>query len=238
MNMKRCIPRAALLATLACAPLAALAAGTATISGGGEEVGQLRWLDAETVRMDPKGDEGYLVLREGKTYLVNPEAVAGMPMVMALDGMMQGLAGMFGDQQDGDPLSAALSKRVESIASTGRKETVAGIEGEVYEFVFVDDQGNTERTEAVLTAHALVTEMTEAYLALFGGSMLGAERVIEFRSVMPEGKHGLLRMGDDVALQSISQDQPAADLFVLPGPAVDMGGMLQELMKQIPAHIR
>lgn len=225
------------LALWACAPAWALAAGSATLDSGGGDTSRLHWQDAQTVRMDMADGEGHMVLRQGKLYMVNPQAGSGMPPVLEIGAMMQGFAQAF-DAGDGDQAVAqALSSRVQSVKQTGQTETVAGIQGEVHEVVFVDSQGKTDQVQAVFTSDAQVVEMTAAYLA-FTGAMIGPERVADFSQAMPKGQRGLLRLGDDLRVQSISGQGPDAGLFELPAAPVSMGDMMKGLVQQIPQQGR
>lgn len=221
------------LVLAACAPVWALAAGSATFDSGGGDTSHLRWQDAQTVRMDMADGEGHMVLRQGKLYMVNPQAAkSGMPPVMEIGAMMQGFAQAF-DAGNGDQAVAqALSSRVQSVKKTGKTETVAGIQGEVYDLVFTDRQGKTDRVQAVFTSDAQAVEMTEAYLA-FTGALIGPERVADFSQAMPKGQRGLLRLGDDMRVQTISRQGPGAELFELPAAPVNMNEMMKGVMQQM-----
>lgn len=220
--------RALALALALLAPLPLLAAGSATLANG-SEVNTLAWQDAQTVRMDLSTEDGYMLLRDGKVYMVNPQATGGMPPVMEVGSMMQGMVEAFADD---DSAASPLSHRIESIRSTGKKETVAGITGEVHDVVFTDDQGKTDSTQMVLTGDPLAVEMTEAYVALTG-AMLGPERMAEFRDALPKARRGLLRVGDDLVVQAIGKEAPEAEAFELPAEPMNMGDMMKELMKQM-----
>lgn len=221
------------LALLACVPVWALAAGSATFDSGGGDTSRMHWQDAQTVRMDMADGDGHMVLRQGKLYMVSAQAGSGIPPVLEIGSMMQGFAQAF-DAGNGDPnVAEALSSRVQSVQKTGKTETVAGIRGEVHNIVFVDSQGKTDQVQAVLTSDGQVVEMTEAYLA-FTGAMIGSERVADFSQAMPKGQRGLLRLGDDLRVQAISGQSPDAKLFELPAAPVSMGDMMKGLMQQMP----
>ncbi|NYT62461.1 hypothetical protein H0A66_09085 [Alcaligenaceae bacterium] len=86
--------------------------------------------------------------------------------------------------------------------------------------------------EAVFTSDPLVVEMTTAYLA-FSESMIGAKNIAEFKNAFPQGKQGLLRLGDDMVVQSISNKKPAASAFELPAKPTNMSDMMKGLMGQL-----
>lgn len=203
--------------------LPSMAAGTATITANGQAM-QFVWQDGGSARFDlPAADGAYLVLRAGKVYMVNAAAGGGMPPVMEISGGLQGLAqGFAADKKN--PLG-----KIESATATGARETVGGIEGEVYEVTITDAQGKTQTRQVVLTSDPLVTEMTAAYVAITS-AMAGPEAA-KFQQDLPTGKRGLLRVGDDMAVQAISQKSPATGAFDLPAEPVNMQDMMQQLMK-------
>lgn len=218
---------AALLMTLT--PLSVWAAGTATIQTGSDD-STMAWLDSNTVRFNPPMAQGsYMIAREGKIYMVNP-AASGMPQVMEMGDMMQGFAKM-GQAQN----PSILDTRIQSVKATGKTETIAGMKGEVYQVTTVDGKGQTKTAEAVFTNNPLAVEMTAAFLS-FSASMAGKDNVAKFKDALPKGKHGLLRMGSDMVVKSISKDALAASEFELPGKPVNMGNLMKGLMEQIQKH--
>src|SRR5690606_15231623 len=91
MNHRSLAMRAALL-TIALSPLCAWAAGTATIATNGES-NTMAWLDSNTIRFDMStADDGYMISRDGKAYVVYPDEAAGMPPVVEIGDMMRGFA--------------------------------------------------------------------------------------------------------------------------------------------------
>lgn len=212
---------------IALMPFSAWAAGTATIQTG-DESNTMSWLDNSTIRFDMAAAQGsYMISREGKTYMVNPKASGGMPPVMEVGGMIQG----FADMAEGDETSV-LNMRIKSVKATGKTQTVAGIKGEVYTLTALDKKGQSKTMEAVFTSDPLAVEMTTAYLT-FSESMVGAKNMSEFKNAFPKGKQGLLRLGDDMVVQSISNKKPAASLFELPAKPTNMSEMMKGLMEQL-----
>ena len=227
MKKRNSIRPALALALTVLTPLPLLAAGSATIKNG-DDVSRMSWQDPQTVRTDTATEDAYMVLRDGKTYLVSTQIDSGMPPVMEVGDMVQGLADAL--DEDGALTSpSARTPRIESVRKTGRTETVAGIQGDVYDVTLVDDQGETSHQSMVLTSDALATEMTAAYFAI-SGSIVGTERVAEFTDALPARQRGLLRLGDDIVVQAISSAAPAADTFELPAEPVNFGDLMKELM--------
>jgi len=221
---------AASLAALAFTPLAALAAGSASVNYGGES-GQIYWQDKGTVRVDmaPAAGEGYALLKDSKVYMVNPDAPQGMPQVMEVGDMFQLAAGFI--NEDDDDLLKDLGENIQSIRKTGAHETIAGIQGEVYEITMQDETGNIETEQLVLTDDPAVIELSEAFLG-FTGSMIGADYMNPLKTALPKGKHGLLRIGDGMIVESLDRNTPAASIFELPSEPVNFGGMMKQLMEQ------
>lgn len=212
-----------MMAASICLPVQA--AGTATIATNGE-ISQFRWLNDGTARFDmPAANEGYMVLQNGKVYMVNPDAADGMPQVMEMGGMMQDMAQAFAKDSE-HPFG-----QIESAESTGKEETIAGVIGEVFDVTITDAEGNTQTRELVLTNDPQVVEMTAAYMSI-STAMLGQEAA-KFLTGLPGNKRGLLRSGDDMTLQSVSADKPSAELFQLPSEPIDMGDMMKQLMQQM-----
>lgn len=212
------------IATLVAAllPLSVMAAGSAVLQFDGDTT-NLSWQDNRTVRIDTPGeDNSFMLIRDGKAYVVQTED--GAPQVMEIGDMMRNLSG-----QD---KSEVFEEKIESVKATGKKETVAGIAGEVYQFTVIDKDGKSKTTEAVLTNDPLVVEMTQAYLG-FSEALAGSKGTSEIRKAFPAGKQGLLRSGDDMKLQSISSAAPAADAFKLPAEPVNMNDMMKQMMDQI-----
>lgn len=211
------------LATLVAAllPLSVMAAGSAVLQFDGNTT-ELSWQDNRTLRIDTPGEDGFMLIQDGKAYVVQTDA--GAPQVMEFGDMVRNLAG-----QDKNEV---FDQKIESIKATGQKETVAGIAGEVYQFTVVDKNGKSETTEAVLTSDPLVVEMTQAYLG-FSEALAGTEGTSEIRKAFPVGKQGLLRSGNDMKLLSISSAARAADAFKLPAEPVNMNEMMKQMMEQI-----
>lgn len=205
-------------------PLATLAGGTATIESDGQ-TSTIHWQDNGNLRMGLGQTDGYLVVREGTPYTVINRG--GTPMVMDMSGMLKTFASMGGKSADkNNPFGS-----IDAVKATGDSETVAGIQGQMYQITVTDADGQTQTTEAVLTADPVVQEMTQAYMdgvqAMFGTD----EITRDFLDKLPADKRGLLRSGDDFKLVSIAGDTPSNDLFALPAEPQSLGSMMQKAMQ-------
>lgn len=193
--------------------------GSATWTGGGGQSVRIDWRDADTVRMNTSEDD-YMLVRDGNAYMVSHRG--GRPMVIdwAMMRSMISAGGGGGPRAQGPIGDDALV----SMEATGRAETVAGIEGEVYRITYRDD-GEEKTREVVLSDDPLAVEMTQAWFttmqAIAGkiGGMDSIDAKLEARGL------GMLSGGDDFRVTEISdQARPAAD-FELPAKPQSIPGM-------------
>ena len=189
-----------------------LAGGQATIRSGGSQDVDIAW-HRDKVRLDMPGRQGYMLVLDGKAYSVS--TVGGQTMVMDLSSIPRQGA------QEATPSTVARITRLEK---TGGKETVAGIEGEVYRMAWTDGQGNAYEGEAVLTDDALVREMQEAFWA-FAQAMTKQGEKIGTR--LREEGLATLRVKQDFVLVDISAESRPAEDFTLPADPMNMQEMIR-----------
>jgi len=179
------------------------------------------WNDDDAVRMDIKGQSGYLLMRDDNVYSVSQSG--GGAQVMELSGMMKMMQSM------GRTAAKAGNKnpfgRVDSVNATGDTETVAGIEGRVYHMSWTSGDGRRQSGDAVLTDNALVVAMTRAYIGVLAG-MGGEDTWSAFQNALPGKDRGLLRMGDQFRVGSIRRADPSASTFTLPAKPMDMKSLM------------
>lgn len=216
-------------------PLLAWASGTAVLKADNETL-HISWQGTKTLRMQSADTRDYMLLREGKVYSVGYEGK--QPVVLELSQMMQGFAAGVRE----DPAFQRMAPQ--SLTATGRTETVAGIPGKVYEATIVDADGRTQNSDMVLTDDARVIELSQAYLYTVA-AMFGSDDVRKaYEDSLPAGARGILRVGSEWSLQSISDVAPPPSDFELPAaPAGLPAGMpnmqqLQEMMKQMQQQNR
>ncbi|HUH75791.1 MAG TPA: hypothetical protein VLZ53_00350 [Devosia sp.] len=209
----------------------ALAGGTAIISGAGsapddpneQYAMEVTWLDDQTVRMDPEGTPAYMLVRDGSAYSITD--AGGQLMVLDMGSIMK-LAGSMGG---GMPAGAAQqaptvadAESVDSLEPTGRKETVAGISGEVYEVRWTSSDGEVHVDEAVLSDDPLLLEMSSAFQA-FGAALAGEQDAQPLNDAMEAEGLAALRFGDRYRVTAISDDTPPDSHFQLPAKPMDLG---------------
>ncbi len=171
----------------------------------------------DDVRMS-MGDENYMILKDGRAYSVMGSG--GDTVVLDIAGMMEALRaspmGAMIERQMGQATPDYDADDV-SFDRTGRKETIAGVEGEV---VIVTTP--EERIEVVVTDDKAVKEAFDGMIALSSamvGSMPGASRqsmtsMIDASLKAIDG--GMLRSGDEMRLTRIDRGSPSASRFELP----------------------
>lgn len=213
--------------------LPALAGGQATLEASGEGAGtmQLSWADEDTVRLDPGNQPAYMLVRDGKAYSVSN--AGGQTMVMdlsSMSGAMQTQGGPSPSQQG----TVANARSVDSMKATGTSETVAGIEGEVYEIAWTDGNGQKHTDEAVLTEDETVVEMTAAFRGFADtmGSVGGDGNPDAIGEKLKAENKGLLRFSNQMRVTAVSDGAPSADEFELPAEPMDMQKMLEGMQRR------
>lgn len=230
MNMIFNPKRYVLLSALAITslPMLVLAAGTATIEGSAVEDGgvvKIMWQDDGAMRInaDTSSPDNHMIVRDGKMYSVFDNN--GTPMVMEVGGMMKAFGAMANEDQD---IAKDIPAGIESVEATGKRETVAGIDGQVYKVTVVNADGTKKTDEAVFSSDATATEMTRVYLTTML-SIFDKGEPEAFMNALPDNERGLLRYGQDYRLVSISGEAPAASQFELPAKPTNLADMLKDL---------
>ncbi|MGM0517141.1 MAG: hypothetical protein ACQER6_06050 [Pseudomonadota bacterium] len=195
-----------------------LAGGQATIRSGGSQDVTIAW-DADRIRLDMPDQDAYMLVLDGKGYSVS--RAQGRLIVMDLSSVPQMPQGSGG--QNPTPETVAHITRLEN---TGKEETIAGIEGEVYEMAWVDGQGNAHEGDAVLTDDKLVREMQEAFWA-FSRAISKQDEAIGTR-LRDEGL-ATLRVKQDFVVEEIRAETRPAEAFELPAEPMDMQQMMRGL---------
>ncbi|QKT03822.1 hypothetical protein HUS23_08320 [Ectothiorhodospiraceae bacterium 2226] len=211
---------AALLAATVAAP-AAWADATAVFATPEGEV-TIEYRDDDHVRMRA-GDDAFFVIREGKAYMVGREGSRWH--VVAMDDMAAwvGAAGG-GGKRDGAGVDTEVRLR-----DTGRRETVAGIPGQVYTYAERDARTGqwAAEEEIVLSDHA---DARAAYRGLVRitevlGAMAGEQGLDKGPGDVPElADKAVLRYGAQWRLTSLNRDRIPDRHFTLPAEPMAMPG--------------
>ncbi len=221
--MSRKHPVVTTIKTLACvaafAPLAALAAGTATLQND-DDIVKIQWQDTNTARFSSEDTDDYMVVQDDKVFMVTSEG--GKPQVLDIGDMAQ----MFMAFLDDETIESMAPSELDKAEATGDTETIAGIKGEVYNISYTTEDDNTEEAEVVLTDDNTVAELTDVGINLLK-TLTNRPHIGDFIESLPDGKRGILRMEDNYTLVSISDETPDDSVFEL--PAEPQG--LQEIMQ-------
>ncbi|WP_163559358.1 hypothetical protein [Halomonas sp. NO4] len=220
--------RALIAGLLMATALPALADGQATMeSGSGQNHAtmEVSWA-GDNLRMDFPGQPqaGFMLLKEGKGYMVSEMQGQTVIMEMAkLKAMAEGLGG------NDAAIAGQQASEVNTLEASGETETVAGIEGEVYQLTWTDKAGNRHEDELVLSDDTRVRELSAGFDA-YQQSMTDEPDAIAV--ALAERELGLLRFGDRFRLTSLSDESPDASRFELPEDAQSFEEMMGSALSQ------
>ena len=194
------------------------AAGIATLatgSGQDAETMVIEYDDHGRTRMNmPAGQEGngYMLSRDGKVWMVMN--MQGQVMVMDM-ARMAAMAPPSGDD--------TLQQEFISARATGKKETVAGFVGEVYELSWKDRNG-VQTAMAVLSKDPAVVEYSNAWMKLAENmaKSMGQKTGNSIGRYLEKKGLGVLKMGDDFRVVSIQPGKVNEQDFVLPKATMQM----------------
>ena len=165
--------------------------------------------------------DNYLLMVDGTLYSVARSD--GEYMVIDVSQAMS----MFGSTlRQATP--GAADARVESFEATGRKQTVAGIEGEVYRVTYIDENGKRQQSEMVLSEDARALRFRDAVYAMARSITKSIGEEIdpkELQYQLLDKDMGVLSYGEDMTIDSIEATEVADARFVLPAEPMDMSGL-------------
>jgi hypothetical protein len=211
-------------ACLAAAP--GVLAGTATLSSADGGSATFEY-NATMLRIGTADADGYSVLRDGNLYVVS--TAGGEPIVMDAGAMLRSFGNM-GSQMGANAAPSELAGEFISLDDTGRKETVAGVKGEVYTLRFRDDTGSEQTEEIVLSDDARAREFRDAlFLMLSVVATLGAPETAaadaSIQARLMDIDKGILRFGDQMQVTAIDAARVDDSRFELPAEPMQMDGI-------------
>lgn len=172
---------------------------------------EVYYKDENTLRADI-APHGYLLLNGDQMYMVMEKA--GMRMAMDLEQMGAMVSGLRNQALAPDQKVADL---VPEIKDTGRRETVAGFEGQVHRVKVGNNQ-----TEVVLTKDPEVVKITRGFItaATRLGQVLSNEdraaAAAAIEQLQNSGYGGLLKQSGGVQLEAIRQQEKPDSFYRLP----------------------
>ncbi|OZB37070.1 MAG: hypothetical protein B7X35_03475 [Halothiobacillus sp. 14-56-357] len=197
-----------------------------TEQNGRVEQTPLVWLNDRALRMDLTHPPAEILLHQGSLYVISQ--IGGLSVVATVASADQ-LAQALGQGAGAlDQINHEMASSVSQFEAMGHQETIAGIRGEQYRVVWVDQQGKSH-TDVVVLSHApVVVELTRALQNMAVAANKGRDaRMIEF---VRKG-WGVLRYGQAYRLESISEKSPESGLLALPTQSIDVQGILQGLSR-------
>jgi hypothetical protein len=181
--------------------------------------------EGEQLRINMGGQDSYMLLRDKSIYVVTDQD--GEVMVIDLKQTMS----MFGNLAK-SAVPDMANVNVESLQPTGRKESVAGIDGEVYLLKFVDHEGKRQEADLVLSPDRRAVGFRDAMhrMAATMGDLVDQQAASDkLQNQLGERNLGVLRYGSDMRVAAITETRVDAARFVLPAEPTDLsalGGLL------------
>ncbi len=195
-------------------------AGTASTAGAdGTQVGY-EYRD-NMLRLNMSGDpSSYMVMRDGHIYIVNDNN--GQPMVIDANAAWSMASGMI-DTSSYD----MMAQEVVSLKATGKKETHAGITGEVYNLHLKDKKGKEQQLEIVLADDARALAFRDAMqgFAETAAKAMGKDLqtdALDMEATLSKMNKGVLRVGNDMKLVAISDKTVDPTRFELPAKPMQL----------------
>lgn len=177
--------------------------------------------EGDKLRIASENQPGYMVMRDQRLYMVTGEegqfAVIDLSQAMSMFG---------GFAKAAVPDLSAV--RVESLQSTGRQETLAGIQGEVYLLQFTDHKGSAQQTEITLSPDPRALGFRDAVnrMATSIAGLLDQQQSSDhLQSQLTSRNLGVLRYGTDMQVSAINATTVDPARFVLPAEPTDMSGL-------------
>lgn len=207
-------------------------AGSATVESPNGERMVFEYADGNKLRLNTPQQDTYMLVRDNTLYAVSYNN--GQPMVVNASTMMKGFASMAKMTEQAAP--AGATAEVISIEATGRRETVAGIRGEIYK-ITTREEGDSITQEVVMSSDARALEFRDALFTMIRASTEAMDEELrrnseDFRKRLGSMNMGILRYGTEMKLAAIDGDTVAAARFELPAKPVDMndlGGLMGAL---------
>ena len=181
------------------------------------------YLDEQTARIDVSLDgnhngTSYTLFRDGKVYGVSN--LSGKIMVVDISSM-KGVRSITGRS---NPNPGTFEIKLLELSPTGKGESVAGIEGDVYQIVWRDEKGKLHDETAVLSSDPRAKEWTTQWLKASNEmqrAILGKAPESNISDRLKQEGKGLLRLGTSLRVTSLTPSRNN-NQFELPAEPVSM----------------
>ncbi len=200
-------------------PAAVTAGGTATVESPRGDKTEIAWREPTSVRMGMPNQSAYMLVREGRLYSV--QTARGRTMVMDMTAMGSRIPG------GAAPSGVASATALVEMRPTGRRETLAGVEGEVYRVTWRNSEGREQTDVAVLSRDDLAVELTRAFhqFSRAQAKASGQSAPDAMGEALVERGLGILRFSDRLQVAELSGEAPPASAFELPAEPMRMPDM-------------
>lgn len=179
------------------------------------------------LRISDSSGDGYMLMRDNQLYIV----VDDDEQMMVID--VVAAASAYGDAFAQEGVWNQEIRDVKDFSRTGKRENIAGIQGEEFSLTFVDGNGDTQKQSMILSRDAKVValtramhEMSKILLRASGGEL--PKSVAQMEQHIIDGGWGLLKQGDEFQLAMITADAPQANRFNLPAEPMDLAAANQD----------
>ena len=203
------------------APSAAVLAGAADVQSSDGQKMKFEYGD-DRLRINMSQPGSYMLVLGDQVYVVTDND--GQVMVVSLNQAMH----MFGNMAASATPDTVEGKLL-SLKATGRKETLAGIEGEVYQARYLDHNGKEQSAELVLSDDRRAREFQQAMFGMARSMASAADKSTEGADQMykqlEDMNKGILRYGDDMRITALSDRKIDDARFVLPAEPTDLSAL-------------
>lgn len=206
----------------------AMADITASYQVNGKQSMQISYKDDSHLRLN-MGADSYALYVEGKVYMLTK--AGGSWMATDLAQLKQMMSNMPFAQKEQAP---APSEKDYKMVKTGRTETVAGYEGNVYEFT---DLRNNKKYDAVLSEHDDIASLYKGLMKIsreIANSAGMGDQIPE----MPAVQGGLLRQGNNLRLTSVDKSDKGQSYYRLPEGVQMQRFSMPEGMPKMPQGMK
>lgn len=187
---------------------------------------EVSWTGDGQARFDPEQAAAYMLTRDNSLYAVTNAGGMGAT-VMELSALcdMAGPAAMGGADSMPAGITIERAEDVVAVEATGRTETLAGMEGELYEITWIDSNEQEHTDNAVLSDAPLALEIAEAFEMLAANTCEG--EVDPRQNAVRARGLAILRYADSYTVISASDEGRPAGAFELPAEPTDLSAMMQ-----------
>ncbi len=220
-TVKDILTMAVISAALSCSANTVLA-GAADVRTSDGGAMKFEYDGGDLLRVNMGEEDAYMIRRDNTMYMVSN--ADGQLMVVDMSQALNMFAGM---AQGATP--GTVEGKLLSLKATGRKETVAGIKGEVYAARFIDDKGKERSAELVLAKDRRAVDFQRAMFGMMSSMAAAASADTSAAKAMQKQlssmNMGVLRYDDEMWVANISDRKIDASRFELPAEPMDLSAL-------------